>query len=248
MTTLTEKEHELVALGASIGAGCRPCTRYHVGAALKNGLTVEEVQRAIGEAQSARCEAVSFVGDVGRTSLGIESGGNGDHLQPASREQLLVYLGAAAGGNAADLVKLYASETPGGTRLSGEELRSALEIAEDVKEHAAEFFRRDAERLTAKVTTVTQGPVASCCQAPAATAAEGAEAPCGCQTPATTTEAAEEAETPCGCQTTATTTEASQETGVTNGRQGLPTAALGAGAACGCRGLPAAVFGYQRQS
>jgi AhpD family alkylhydroperoxidase len=30
---LTEKEQELVAVGASIAAGCRPCTAYHVRAA-----------------------------------------------------------------------------------------------------------------------------------------------------------------------------------------------------------------------
>ena len=204
MASLTDKEGELVAIGASIGAGCRPCTKYHVGAALKNGFTVEEVRRAIGEAQAARCEAVALVGDVGRASLGIEGCGNGNHLQPTDREQLLVYVGAAAGGNAANLVKLYASG-PGGADLSGEELRSALEIAEGVKEHAAEFFRRDAERLTAKVTPAVEGAGASCgCQTPAtatAAAEKAAEAPCGCQAPATAMAAAEGAGPACGCQT-----------------------------------------------
>lgn len=206
MEALTDKESEFVAIGASIGAGCRPCTKYHVGAALKNGFTVEEVRRAIDEAQSARCEAVGLVGDVGRSSLGIEGGDNGSHLRPAGREQLLVYLGAAAGGNAANLVKLYASGAGRGVELSGEELRSALEIAEGVKEHAAEFFRRDAERLAAKVTPAVEGVGTSCgCQTPATAAAaeeEAAEAPCGCQTPATAPAAAEQgAGSSCGCQT-----------------------------------------------
>jgi AhpD family alkylhydroperoxidase len=59
MESLTDKESELVAIGASIGAGCRPCTKYHVAAALKNGFTDEEVLRAIDEAQAA-CEAVAL--------------------------------------------------------------------------------------------------------------------------------------------------------------------------------------------
>jgi AhpD family alkylhydroperoxidase len=204
MASLTDKESEFVAIGASIGAGCRPCTKYHVGAALKNGFTIEEVRRAIDEAQAARCEAVVLVGDVGRSSLGIEGGDDGNHLQPACREQLLVYVGAAAGGNAANLVKLYTSG-PGGADLSGEELRSALEIAEGVKEHASEFFRRDAERLTAKVTPAVEGAGTSCgCQTPAtamAAAEKAAEAPCGCQAPATATAAAEGAGPACGRQT-----------------------------------------------
>ncbi len=204
MASLTDKECELVAIGASIGAGCRPCTRYHVGAALKNGLTAEEVRRAIDEAQAARCEAVALVGEVGRSSLGIDGGGNGNHLQPAGREQLLVCVGAAAGGNAANLVKLYTSG-PVGADLSGEELQLALEIAEGVKEHAGEFFRRDADRLTPQATPAVERIGASCgCQTPATAAEEeeGAKASCGRQTPATASAAAEQgAGTSCGCQT-----------------------------------------------
>jgi AhpD family alkylhydroperoxidase len=203
MATLTDKESEFVAIGASIGAGCRPCTKYHVGAALKNGFTVEEVGRAIEEAQAARCEAVALVGDIGRASLGIEGGGNGNHLQPAGREQLLVYVGAAAGGNAANLVKLFISGAGRAAELSDEELRSAFEIAEAVKEHASEFFRRDAERLTARAATATPGVEASCCQPAAAASSEGAGTSCGCQPQAPATVSAEtgEAGASCGCQT-----------------------------------------------
>lgn len=203
MGALTDKESEFVAIGASIGAGCRPCTKYHVAAALKNGFTDEEVLRAIDEAQAARREAVALVGDVGRSSLGIDDGENGNHLQPAGREQLLVCLGAAAGGNAANLVKLYTSG-PGGADLSGEELRSALAIAEMVKEHAAEFFRRDAERLTATLSPAAQGAAPTCgCQAPATVPAatiEEAGASC-CQPSATATTAEEGSGTACGCET-----------------------------------------------
>ena len=145
MATLTDKETELVAIGAAIGAGCQPCTQYHVGAALKSGLTPDEVRRAIDEAQAVRCEGGIAVSNVGRSILGIE----GEHAErtsePGERGQALVFIGAAAGCNAARLLAGYvANAVPG--LIAGEELRSALEMAETVKQHAAEFFRHDAEK------------------------------------------------------------------------------------------------------
>src|SRR3990172_5719293 len=43
VASLTGKEKELVAIGAAIGAGCQFCTQFHVGAALKTGLSHDEV-------------------------------------------------------------------------------------------------------------------------------------------------------------------------------------------------------------
>jgi len=205
MATLTDREQELVALGASIGAGCRPCTKYHVATALKTGLPTGEVHRAIDGAQAVRCDAAALVANVGRGGLGVEGDGGYSHRQPADREQLLVCVGAAAGSNAAPLVKAYVEDAGQRFGLSGEELREALDIAETVKEHAADFFRRDVAKL-----------------APVAATASTTGASCGCQpqAPATVTPAAEEAGTSCGCQPTATATAAEAE---------------GTGAGCGCQ-------------
>jgi AhpD family alkylhydroperoxidase len=146
---LTDKETELVAIGASIGAGCQPCTQYHVGAALKSGLTPDEVRRAIDEAQAVRREGGIAVSNVGRGILGIEGEQVEEPIEPGERDQALVYVGAAAGCNAARLLAGYvANAVPG--LIAGEELRSALEMAETVKLHAAEFFRRDAEKRLAE--------------------------------------------------------------------------------------------------
>ena len=166
MATLTDKERELVAIGASIGAGCRPCTKYHVATALKSGFDPDEVRRAIDEAQAVRCEGGAAVANVGRSSLGVEGEGVESPREPAEREQLLVYIGAAAGCNAAGLLEGYASGAVRRLGLSGEELRSALEMAETVKQHAAEFFRQDAERGLKGVvatTAATGGPSQGCC-------------------------------------------------------------------------------------
>jgi AhpD family alkylhydroperoxidase len=166
VATLTDKEKELVAIGASIGAGCQPCTKYHVAAALKSGLAADEVRRAIDEAQAVRCDGGVAVSNVGRSSLGVEGERVEQPRQPDEREQLLVFVGAAAGGNAAGLLKEYASGAARRFGLSGEELRSALEMAETVKQHAAEFFRQDVERglKEAVATTVAAGgPSQGCC-------------------------------------------------------------------------------------
>lgn len=44
---MEEKTKELIAIGASIGAHCQPCLRYHIEQALKLGVTIEEIQEAI---------------------------------------------------------------------------------------------------------------------------------------------------------------------------------------------------------
>jgi len=165
MATLTDKETELVAIGASIGAGCQPCTQYHVGAALKSSLTPDEVRRAIDEAQAVRREGGIAVSNVGRVILGIEGEQVEQPIEPGARDQALVYVGAAAGCNAARLLAGYVAKAVPALIL-GEELRAALEMAETVKQHAAEFFRRDAEKgLPETVATVPNASASpqSCC-------------------------------------------------------------------------------------
>ena len=152
-----------------------------------------------------RCDAAAMVAGVGRESLGVESGNDG-YREPADREQLLAYVGAAAGCNGAPLVEAYVEGAGQRLGLSGDELREALEIAETVKEHAAEFFRRDAGRLTAKATPAGQGAWASCCQPAATAGAEVDEVPCGCQPPATAP-AAGDTGAARGCQTACGQTE-----------------------------------------
>ena len=53
MTALTDAQKEFVAIGAAIGAGCQPCTQYHVRAALKAGLGQDEILRALDQAEAA---------------------------------------------------------------------------------------------------------------------------------------------------------------------------------------------------
>jgi len=146
MVSLPDRESELVAIGAAIGAGCQPCTQYHVGVALKAGLTKDEVSRAIDGAQVVRHEGGVAVSNVGRRMLAVE----GEQVERLSelneRGQALAYIGAAAGCNAGGLLTEYMATAGERFGLSPEELRSALETAEFVKQRAVDFLRRDIER------------------------------------------------------------------------------------------------------
>ncbi|MBT8387142.1 MAG: carboxymuconolactone decarboxylase family protein, partial [Ignavibacteria bacterium] len=51
---LTNKETELVYLGASIAAGCKPCTSYHFRKAKEAGALDEEIKNAIAFSVSIR--------------------------------------------------------------------------------------------------------------------------------------------------------------------------------------------------
>jgi alkylhydroperoxidase/carboxymuconolactone decarboxylase family protein YurZ len=135
-----------------------------VRAALKAGLSPEEIRRAIDEAQAVRQEGGVAVANVGRRRLGLgEEEGEGDG-RPSEGPQALVYIGSAAGCNAGGLLARYL-EAASGLGLSAEELGEAAQVAQFVKERAADFLRGDVERALGKLapTTAAAGGSASCC-------------------------------------------------------------------------------------
>ncbi len=145
MTQLTDQEKELVAIGTAIGAGCQPCTQHHVRAALESGLSREEVQRAIDDAQMIRREGGIACANLGRRLLEIEQQESCWDRKPSDRGQALTYIGAAAGCNAGSLLTPYLAAAHD-LGLSAEELQAALEVTELVKKGAAIFLRHDIER------------------------------------------------------------------------------------------------------
>jgi len=165
MTALTDTQREFVALGAAIGAGCQPCTQYHVRAALKAGLSREQILWTLDEAEAVRREGGAAVANVGRTMLGLgEEAPGGGCLCDAS--QALVYIGSAAGCNAGGLLARYL-EAASGLGLSAEQLGEAVEVAQAVKERGAMgFFAKDVERALGKLpatAAAAPGGSASCC-------------------------------------------------------------------------------------
>jgi AhpD family alkylhydroperoxidase len=179
---LSASDKELVALGASIGAGCHPCTQYHTQAALKAGLDAVEVRWAIEMAQVVRARGGVAVANVGRRILGVDQQELAAQGAPPCRDSALVWLGAAAGCNSGVLLAEYAPQAAA-LGVGAAELREAIDVAEMVKTQAGKFLSRDVERVLGKApepATAAGAPSVSCC-APGG-AAEVAETVAGAAT------------------------------------------------------------------
>jgi len=75
MTNLTDRERELVALGAAIGSNCVPCIEYHIPAARKAGLSDSQIAEAVRLADKVRQVPARKVLDVALTMAGGEENG-----------------------------------------------------------------------------------------------------------------------------------------------------------------------------
>ena len=162
---LSASDKELVALGASIGAGCHPCTQYHTQAALKAGLDAVEVRWAIEMAQVVRARGGVAVANVGRRILGVDQQELAAQGAPPCRGSALVWLGAAAGCNSGVLLAEYAAQAAA-LGVGAAELREAIDVAEMVKTQAGKFLSRDVERALGKAAepaAAAGAPSVSCC-------------------------------------------------------------------------------------
>ncbi len=80
---LTEKEKELVSLGASIASGCRLCTDAHVKESRRVGCSEDEIEQAMRDALSVRQSAQVIMERhglkaLGRKLLGLDEGGDAE--------------------------------------------------------------------------------------------------------------------------------------------------------------------------
>jgi len=165
MTVLSATEREVVSVGAAVGAGCRPCTQYHVRAGLKAGLSEEEIRLAVEEAEVLRIHAATSIADFARGLLGSSEERAAPLCSPTDPLQALAQVGAATGSNAGhalDWLLPYAR----GLGLSGEALSEAVEMAGVVKRMAGEFFGKDADRALGAGREVSSPAEAECVQAP----------------------------------------------------------------------------------
>jgi len=180
VTVLSVREREVVAVGAAVGAGCRPCTQYHVRAGLKAGLSEDEVRLAVEEAEVLRIHAATSIADFARGLLGAAEERAAPLCSPTDPLQALAQVGAATGsnsGHALDWLLPYAR----GLGLSGEALSEAVEMAGVVKRMASEFFGKDADRaLGAGREVSSPAEAGSCVQAPGSSVG----VPAGCGEPA----------------------------------------------------------------
>lgn len=136
---LEQKDKELAAIGASIGALCRPCIEHHIPAGRDAGLTELELARAVEAAQATHRVAVTLLFRRSRELLDGEAPADvAVAAEHTSRPDELVALGASIGANCHPLLEQHVA---GALRqgLSPSQVRSAIKMAQIVQQHAAEI-------------------------------------------------------------------------------------------------------------
>jgi AhpD family alkylhydroperoxidase len=177
---LTEKEQELVALGASVAAGCRPCTAHHVRAARVAGADKEEIRQAVNDALGVRRSASDIMERLAAKYLGDAPAEEASHGSEQSLMGELVSVGAALAVNCVISLEIHlkAAYQAGATVR---QIQTALGIARAVKNMAA----KKADETIAKMAGESQVCANDCgYQNDAAKATEGSEGcadDCGCQ-------------------------------------------------------------------
>lgn len=163
--SLSEEQRELVAIGATIGAGCHPCFDHHLKAAAKTGLGGERVAAAAASASSVAAEATERLSRHVQAHAASASGAAPDEATQLDRE--LAAFGAALGANARESIErhLQAAARLG---LCGARLHEAIDIAESVRQSAGRLHLEAAKRVADSVAP------------PVATGPEEAVDGCGC--------------------------------------------------------------------
>ena len=154
---LAQKDKELVAIGASIGALCRPCIEHHIPAARDAGLTEPELARAVEVAQAIHRTAVELLFRRSRELLQA-TGTTADvplRVEAASRPDELVALGASVGTNCHPLLEQHVA---GALKqgLTASQVRSAIKMAQIVQQHAADIT---ASKAAAAIEAAEPNPV-----------------------------------------------------------------------------------------
>ena len=176
---LTQKEKELVAIGASIAAGCQPCTAHHVKAVREAGATEAEIRQAVDDALCVRNSATKIMSELAETHLGngraIEEPGCSS--KPLIRE--LVSVGAALAVNCPTNLEthLQAARTMGAT---DRQIKTVLGVARTIKGVAGQkaetittAFAKPNVMAAVEIVAELAGPVE-------VTASGGCGVDCGC--------------------------------------------------------------------
>jgi AhpD family alkylhydroperoxidase len=136
---LEQRDRELAAIGASIGANCRPCIEHHAPAGRQAGLSETELADAVATARAVREQAVALFS----AKVDALVGGGGSSPEPASlaeasRNHELVALGASIGANSHPLLDLHIGAAID-VGLTAAQVEAALKMAEYVQQRAAEM-------------------------------------------------------------------------------------------------------------
>jgi len=154
---LEQREKELAAIGASIGANCRPCIKHHIPAGREAGLSEVELDDAVATAQAVRSEAVALL------SARIDTlfGHRGAAPEPApvvrvSKARELVALGATVGATRT-LCCNSTSGPPPDVGLTSPHVEAAVKMARYVQQHAVDMTAENANTVLEELRRASAG-------------------------------------------------------------------------------------------
>jgi AhpD family alkylhydroperoxidase len=137
---LTDKEKELVSLGASIASGCRLCTDAHVTESRRVGCSDEEMEQAMRDALSVR-ESAQVIMErhglraMGRKLLGLDEGSDAGEtiaeVSPTRMDELVPVAAAYAVSCEANLDAHAAAARDLG--VTEKEIRAVVGISKFIK-------------------------------------------------------------------------------------------------------------------
>ena len=164
---LTRKEKELVAVGASIAAGCQPCATHHFKAVRQAGATETEIRQAVADALCVRNSATKIITGLAEKHLGNEYTVEEPCCSSKPLISELVSVGAALVVNCTTNLEIHlqAARTVGATER---QIQTALGVARAIKkvaEQKAEAITTPVARQNVEVAAVTVAELAGLVEA-----------------------------------------------------------------------------------
>jgi AhpD family alkylhydroperoxidase len=195
--SITQKEKELIAVGASIAAGCLPCTDYHARAVRQAGATEDEARQAAAIGLAIKRESLAVMGSRAAEHFGLhEEWPTSSSTEGLSSLETLIAIASAIAAQCVPALERHvvAARQQG---LDDADVKRAVGIGRAIRKQAA-------RNVDEAANVVGKASLASpCCEEPAARKVDEAAnvvgkaspaSPC-CEEPATTPQA-----DPCGCQ------------------------------------------------
>jgi AhpD family alkylhydroperoxidase len=143
---LNEQQRELVAIGASIGAGCHPCLEHHLGEAARLGLAQPDLLQAVADAECVKRSSYNELAARGRELLGESAELPPSCCDETSVMKEFVSVGSAVGANSVAQLRKHIDQARG-VGIGAEQIELAVRIAESIQRHAAEVTAKAAAGL-----------------------------------------------------------------------------------------------------
>jgi AhpD family alkylhydroperoxidase len=162
---LSQKEKELVAVGASVAAGCIPCTQYHMKEVRVAGAATQEITAAIEAALCVKGSTRGIMEQVAYQALGVSKEEQPSCCAgPTDRMKELVSIAAAVAVNCPTNLRKHV-DAGRSVGVRDEEIQLVVGLARMIRGKAAEKVDDAAKELSASVSTQAE----ACCGSAAAT-------------------------------------------------------------------------------